>query len=608
VTLLEDVLLIAFLGLTLSAGWHWYRHRSRPAILLTGAFGIIGFVLLAGRLDLAGTDRPGVVVSITTVVLLAVFPWLLAAFAWSFEDRSPSWLPPAGILVAALAVWGALLSPFPAPADRSLTEQLYVVVFVLVWTLLSVAAAVRLWTVGGRQQLVRARMRLMASGMVLLTVALFVAAAGAGTEEADTVRLVSRLLILSSAALFVAGFAPPAPLRLWWRRRATRRFQHMQLALIGAATPHDVATAVVPMLADMLGSGVALLGADGQVLATVQIPEDEVVAIARRRSSDHPDDDPTIVVPVDSSLLMIRTSPYTPVFGQDERELVTAFSLQIRMALERAELFEENLQARAEAERASKELEAMLYGLSHDLRSPAIAISGFASLLAEMEDPQVRNEMIERIQASTDYLNDLVDALLELAKIGRTQEDAEPVELSHIAKQVGRRLEANHPSVTVAVEEPLPVVFLNPRRAEQLLDNLVGNAVKHGGREDLTVTISSRETLEGVELVVADDGRGVRPEDREVIFALFQRGVDAGGRGSGLGLGTVRRIVETMGGSVHLAPSEQGATFVVALPADIVVTPRRGPARGGPARSEPSRNGPSGTTDPATGGTRVPRP
>jgi signal transduction histidine kinase len=367
----------------------------------------------------------------------------------------------------------------------------------------------------------------------------------------------------------------------------------MQLALIGAATPRDVGVAVVPMLADMLGSGVALLGPHGQVLATAQIPEDEVVAVARRRTSGHPGDDRTLVVPVNSSLLMIRTNPYAPVFGQDEQELVTAFSLQIRLALERSELFEENLEARAEAERASKELEAMLYGLSHDLRSPAIAISGFASLLAEMDDPQARNEMIERIQASTDYLNDLVDALLELARIGRTQEEAEPVELTRIARQVGQRLEASHPSVTVAVDEPLPVVFINPRRAEQLLDNLVGNAVKHGGREDLTVTIGSRETVDGVEVEVSDDGRGVRPEDREVIFALFQRGVDAGGRGSGLGLGTVRRIVETAGGSVRLAPSERGARFVVTLPAEVVVA---------------ARSGPTGLPDPEPGGFRVPRP
>jgi signal transduction histidine kinase len=574
VTVLQDVLLVAFSGLALSAAWQWHRRRSRPASYLTWAFAIMGVVLLSGRLELAGDEGSGRLMSLGTVLLLALFPWLLAAFAWSFEGSLPRWLRHAGAATLALGVWGAVLVPFPDAAERSVAEQAYVLIFFAVWTLLTVAAAVRLWTAGGRQRLVRARMRLMAGGMVAMTVALAVAVAGATAGEADVIQLASRSFVLVSATLFVAGFAPPPPLRLWWRRRSAQQFQQMQVALIGAATPREVGEAVVPMLADLLGSGVVLLGPGREVLAAAQLAPEEASALARRLSLGGALDDGTLVVPVDASWLLIRSSPYSPVFGQDEQEFVAAFSLQVRLALERSELYEANIAARTEAERAGKELEAMIFGLSHDLRSPAVAISGFATLLSETTDPAAQAEMIERIQASTSYLNDLVDALLELSRIGRAQDEVGLVDLSDVARLVSQRLEASHPAVSVEVDEPLPVVLLNPARAEQLLDNLIGNAVKHGGREDLTVRVSASTTPDGVEVCVADDGCGVSEQDRDVIFALFQRGTNAGGRGAGLGLGTVRRIAEANGGGVRLEPSDRGATFVVSLPTAVVVEPR----------------------------------
>jgi signal transduction histidine kinase len=572
VTVLTDVLLVAFLGLTAAAGWQFFRQRTPSAAYLTVAFAIIAVVLLAGRLRPDDAEGVWNVVGAVNVLLLATFPWLLAAFAWSFEGRLPRWLRLALVAAVGIGVWGIALSPFPDPAERSLVEETYVLAFIAAWGVLVIAAATRLWTAGGRQHLVRARMRLMAGGMAVLTVALFVSVGGSG--GGDAVVTVSRLLVLTSATLFVAGYAPPLPLRLWWRRRSTQQFQRMQVALIGAATPKEVGKAVVPTLADLLGSGVVLVGADRQVLAAAQLPDERAQVLARRLSAGGTIDDDTLVVPVNESWLLIQSNPYTPVFGQDEQELVEAFSLQVRLALERSELFEAHLAARTEAERTSQELEAMLLGLSHDLRSPAIAISGFAALLGQTDDPDARAEMIERIRSSTAYLNDLVDALLELSRIGRAQADVEPVDLTAVAELVAQRVGANHPQVMVRIEGPLPVVLINPARAEQLLDNLVGNAVKHGGRDDLTVTISSRPIPSGIELTVADDGRGIPPEDRDVVFALFQRGTNAGGRGSGLGLGMVRRIAEASGGSVRLAGSEVGATFVVELPIEVVVDPR----------------------------------
>ena len=157
-----------------------------------------------------------------------------------------------------------------------------------------------------------------------------------------------------------------------------------------------------------------------------------------------------------------------------------------------------------------------------------------------------------------------------MSRVGRTQTDTAPVDLTDLALTVARRISVSHPTAVVEVADDLPVVVLNPVRAEQLIDNLISNAVKHGGRDGLRVHVTCRHTPERVEVHVADDGSGVRTEDRYRIFDLFQRGRESAAPGAGVGLGMVRRVVELHGGEVHLADSERGARFVVSFPRDIL--------------------------------------
>jgi two-component system sensor histidine kinase KdpD len=276
------------------------------------------------------------------------------------------------------------------------------------------------------------------------------------------------------------------------------------------------------------------------------------------------------VVPVGSAVLVVQMTNYSPFFGDYEQELVSAYAWQLRLALERSDLAAKHLEARRAAERANHELETMLVGLSHDLRSPAVAIHGYSSLLRDATDDAERAQFIDGISASSDYLNGLVDALLELSRVGRTQTEIEPVDLAEVVRTVAKRIAVSHPSARIEVDDGLPVVRLNPIRAEQLVDNLVSNAVKHGGREGLVVRVTGRHTDEVFQLQVADDGVGVRPEDRDRIFDLFQRGRDPAVPGTGVGLGMVRRIAELHGGEVHLADSETGACFVVSFPRSIL--------------------------------------
>jgi signal transduction histidine kinase len=141
------------------------------------------------------------------------------------------------------------------------------------------------------------------------------------------------------------------------------------------------------------------------------------------------------------------------------------------------------------------------------------------------------------------------------------------VDLRVVAQEVADRLASTHPQLQVEIEGEAPPVRMDPTRAEQVLDNLLTNAARHAGRGDVVVQVTLEESPSGqVDLHVVDNGVGIAHEDRERVFALFHRGANVSTAGSGIGLGLVRRIVETAGGHITLAPSEVGAHFLVTLP------------------------------------------
>lgn len=576
--LLQGVQLIVFAVTALAGLRLWLQHRSMPAAYLAAAFGTLAGALLLSRLVPSATGSGLSAFARDLVVVgLAAFPWLFALFAWSFERRIPRWLAGAGVAVLGLSVWALLLPPLPEDqGSRSTGQIVFVATFIAVWATLTLATAAKLWRAGGSQPLIRARMRLMAAGALVVTVALLLAGTATG-QESTVVDLGIQVLVTGSALLFLAGFVPPRWLRMWWRRRATAHWQQMQLDLIAAATPGDVARAALPVTADVLGAGAVVVTGEGDVLAAVGLGDAEAGEIAAR-ARDGGDALPREQwVPVSSAWLVVKATPYTPLFGRDERDLLAGFALQLRLALERAQLFDSNEQARRALEQARDETQAMMVGLAHDLRTPLLGISGYTSLLRDTEDSGERDQMLDRIDANSDHLGQLVDSLVELSRIGRTQTEREPVDLERTLDKVTARLASSYPDAVVR-STGLPSVLANPLAMEQLLENLLVNAAKHGGRDDITIRLTHHEG-DGVVIDVIDDGRGIPAEEREAVFTPFQRGRDAAGNGSGVGLGLVRRIVEGHEGTITLLDRDDGAHFRLTLP-----SPDRAPvAAPGPA-------------------------
>lgn len=561
-----------FVGLAAAALGTALQQRTAPTRYAAAAF--VGLALAAGigrAATFRGTSSPAVLDDLTLVVLVA-FPWFLTAFAWSFTGRLPAWLRTAGVMTVALAILAVPLPPLGDVTDRSWIVHGYVAAALVLWVALSGAAAARLWLAGAGQRVVRARTRLLATASVVLAGALMVAGV---TPPNAPLSVGVTTATLAAALLFVVGFAPPAVLRLYWHHLPNRRWEAMQSELIAASTPEQAAEAVVPVVAEAFGGGTLCTDAGGRLISMARLTDDEAAALARRLAAGDQDSSGLQVAEADGWHLAVKTSPFAPVFGDDERGLLARFANQLRLAVQRADLFAAHQDARSQIEASSRDLQAMLVGLAHDLRSPAVTISTYAALLPDARDEDELEQMLAGVRDASGYLDRLVEGLLELSRIGRNDGEPEPVDLAEVSRGVARRLAAAHPSLTVGVADDLPVVVVDRLRIEQVVDNLLGNAAKHGGRDDLTVTVTWQATTVGGVLRVADDGDGIAEDEREAVFSLFRRGATSAA-GSGVGLGLVRRIVEHLGGSVRFADRDDGAAGAVVelrLPTEALAAP-----------------------------------
>ena len=240
----------------------------------------------------------------------------------------------------------------------------------------------------------------------------------------------------------------------------------------------------------------------------------------------------------------------------------------------------ERKQAEAERERLigeletkNAELERFTYTVSHDLKSPLVTIKGFVGLLqqdAQAGDlPRIEQDL-QHIKAATNKMQQLLDELLELSRIGRLINPPEAVALADLVEEaralVAGRLVAR--GVEIAVGRALPVVFGDRLRLVEVFQNLLDNAVKFmGDQRTPRIEVGARRASSEVVCWVRDNGVGIAEAYREQVFGLFER-LDAGGEGTGIGLALVKRIVEVHGGRVWVESegSGYGSTFYFTLP------------------------------------------
>jgi PAS domain S-box-containing protein len=214
--------------------------------------------------------------------------------------------------------------------------------------------------------------------------------------------------------------------------------------------------------------------------------------------------------------------------------------------------------------------------VAHELRSPLTSVKGFTSTLLRRWDRFTDDQkrlMLETVEADADRVTRLITELLDISRmdagrldVRRQVVDLEALVRGQVARAVATGEEEDRFRVVVPVS-PLPELWADPDRLEQVLSNLVGNAVRHGAGR-VTVSVLAGEGGDGVVLVVEDEGEGIAEEHISMVFTKFWRGERRGG--TGLGLYVVRGLVEAHGGRISVGRSEAGgARFRVSLPSSI---------------------------------------
>ena len=308
--------------------------------------------------------------------------------------------------------------------------------------------------------------------------------------------------------------------------------------------------------------------------------ESVLQTVRRRLRASQPETEFTLAgVPIQAKdrvlgvLGSIRFSPQA--LGPNQIQLLTTIGRQIGIAVENARLAQQAAEVKIlrEVDRLRSELIA---NVSHELRTPLglIKISASSLLMDDADfDRATQEKFLHSISEETTKLERIVEHLLDLGRIesGRLRLDKQPTDLGQLVRNTTKAMEAlsdRHRLVSELVTEPL-VATLDAKRVEQVLRNLLDNAIKYspaGG----TVTVQVYGDQQQILLAVSDEGIGIPAEEWDRIFERFHRvenEITRRLRGAGLGLAVCRGIVEAHGGRIWVESQPgAGSTFCFTLP------------------------------------------
>jgi PAS domain S-box-containing protein len=241
-----------------------------------------------------------------------------------------------------------------------------------------------------------------------------------------------------------------------------------------------------------------------------------------------------------------------------------------------SEVLEQRVSERTAAlESANRELESFTYSVSHDLRAPLRAITGFTQILARRQRDRLDEEgrhYLDNVLEAGQRMESLIEDLLDYSRTGRDAVRRQPVALGPIVASLiatfGERIQAT--GALLEVCEPLATPLGDPTLIGQIVNNLIDNALLYRCQEDIPrIDLESRRQDGRVVISVSDNGIGIDPDEHVKIFQVFQRlhGQDEY-PGTGVGLAIVTKAAHLMGGEIRLESTPgQGSRFSVSLPA-----------------------------------------
>jgi PAS domain S-box-containing protein len=316
----------------------WRRQGGRAAGWLALTFGSLAGVVLVGLvLSANSTGELSGWVGKLLVAGLVLFPYLLFRFAAALDHAARGTERVVGVLVGTVLGWTLLLPSLPAEGQpRPGWLSAWLAAFLLQWMVVSLIVAVKLWRAGrGQPTAARRRMRALSLAATGLSVVLVVAGAAPATRQGP-LEVATRLFTLGSVLLFYLAFAPPAMLRNAWRKPEQQTLQRAMTDLKAVTRVEDVVAVLLPHVMSLVGArGAALVDESGSPIGslgqTAGLPQGPNADVGNAQAQVPG----PVRLPLSAGALLVWASPYAPVFGRQEFELLQALSSLVELALER---------------------------------------------------------------------------------------------------------------------------------------------------------------------------------------------------------------------------------------------------------------------------------
>jgi signal transduction histidine kinase len=571
------------------------RSNIDVALFFSASTAIIGI----GTAATLGFIQPGQIPNAINTALLLTFGYMLLRLADDFAVV-PFWLMRVAALVLALLIASAFIFTLPRPAIITLAMVAYLV------GVLAYAATLFVRQSRRSSGVTQRRMRAVANGTYLLVALIVFAAIVPSLPPLDLWQMLSDTIGLASGISFFVGFAPPLALRRAWQEPELRAFLGRAASLPRMPDTESILHELEAGASTSLGATGARIGlwieSEGGLRFPLGQPDmlvhpSEKIPAARAFREQRPvfEDDVIGRYPVYRNVSQrfgvntLMAAPITAgekrigvltvyaqrpsIFVEDDLALVQLLADQAAVILESRGLIDEAARVRA-TEEATRLKEDFLSAAAHDLKTPLTTLVARAQYLERraLRSPDAPADLgsIQLLVSEGQRLKRLVLELLDASRAeqGQLVGERSSIDLAAIAREVCRRHANSRHQIDLATEAPV-VGEYDPIRIEQLLENLIENAVKYspsGG----TVRISVGQAEGAAHLSVSDSGIGIPAGDLPHIFERFYRAGNVDDRrfaGMGLGLFICKAIVEQHGGRIWATSHPgQGSTFHITLP------------------------------------------
>jgi PAS domain S-box-containing protein len=256
-----------------------------------------------------------------------------------------------------------------------------------------------------------------------------------------------------------------------------------------------------------------------------------------------------------------------PIFAEDGTVGVHGVFSDITERKQAEERLKETM---ADLERSNAELERFAYVASHDLQEPLRMVASYTQLLEKRYKDRLDADAHDFINYAVDgakRMQNLINDLLAYSRIGTRGKPFEPTDCEAVFKAAVANLDvAIKENKTKVTHDPLPTVVADEGQLVQVLQNLIGNAIRFRGKQPPRVHVSARPDKDKLVFSVKDNGIGIDPQYFDRIFIIFQR-LHSEVPGTGTGLAIAKRIVERHGGRIWIESQPgKGSTFLFTIP------------------------------------------